>query len=347
MRLRPFGPTHGWASVHILCKKMNGFQEVVMRYGCVSMIGLILSVCWALPVGASTCTDRKVLYINSYHKGYEGSDPIAYGVRTVLDANHVQHRTIYMDTKRNPAEDFNHAAALQAKAVIDAYKPCVVIASDDNASKYLIMPYYKDADLPFIFCGVNWDASVYGFPYKNVTGMIEVALVPEILRHLKRYAKGEKLGFIGGDRLSERKNLHYYIKRFNLEFSKIVFATTFNEWKQGFRELQDEADMVMMVSHAGISDWDDAEAKVFVEEVTKVPVGTEHYWEMPLALVGVTKDFEEMGVWAAHAALKVLDGTPPSRIPITANKRGQLFFNPRIAAKLGIHDTPPLATLAD
>lgn len=318
-----------------------------MRYVGLIAIGLILSVGLALPAGASECTDRKVLYINSYHKGYEGSDPIMHGVQTVLDAHNVEHRTIYMDTKRNPDPEFNKAAALKAKAVIEAYKPCVVIASDDNASKYLIMPYYKDAALPFIFCGVNWDASVYGFPYKNVTGMIEVALVPEILRHLKRYAKGEKLGFIGGDRLSERKNLQYYIKRFELKFSKIVFAKTFDEWKQGFRELQDEVDMIMMVSHAGIINWDDAEAKAFVEAVTKVPAGTEHAWEMPLALVGVTKDFEEMGVWAAHAALKVLDGTPPSRIPITANKRGQLLFNPRIAAKLGINDAPPLATLAD
>ncbi len=318
-----------------------------MCYVWLSMIGLMLSVFAVLPAGAGTCTDRRILYINSYHKGYPGSDPIAHGVQKVLDEHGVQHRTIYMDTKRHPDPEFVKAAALKAKSVINAFDPCVVIASDDNASKYLIMPYYKDADLPFIFCGVNWDASVYGFPYENVTGMIEVALVPEILKHLENYAKGENIGFIGGDRLSERKNLHHYIKRFKIEFSKAVFAKTFEEWKQGFRELQDEVDMIMIVSHAGITNWNDEEAKKFVESVTKVPVGTEHAWEMPLALVGVTKDFEEMGIWAAHAALKVLEGTPPRRIPITANKRGQLLFNPRLASKLGINDAPPLATLTD
>ena len=62
-----------------------------------------------------------------------------------------------MDTKRNTDEEFKKTAALKAKAEIEASKPDVVIAADDNASKYLIQPYFKDASLPFVFCGVNWD----------------------------------------------------------------------------------------------------------------------------------------------------------------------------------------------
>lgn len=102
-----------------------------------------------------------------------------------------------MDTKRNPAEEFSKAAALKARTTIEEFRPDVVIASDDNASKYLIMPYYKDAELPFVFCGINWDASIYGFPYKNVTGMIEVALVSEIFRHLKNTPRGSNWLYCG------------------------------------------------------------------------------------------------------------------------------------------------------
>ncbi len=76
--------------------------------------------------------------------------------------------------------------------MIDSWQPDVVIASDDNASKYLIAPYYKGGDLPFVFCGLNWDASVYGFPAKNVTGMVEVAQIPQLLEVLKRHAKGDR-----------------------------------------------------------------------------------------------------------------------------------------------------------
>ncbi|MCP4577871.1 MAG: hypothetical protein GY846_16480 [Deltaproteobacteria bacterium] len=78
----------------------------------------------------------------------------------------------------------------------------VVIAADDNASKYLIKPFYKDAGLPFVFCGVNWDASNYGFPYRNVTGMIEVAGAKELVKILQGYAKGSRVALLADDTLS-------------------------------------------------------------------------------------------------------------------------------------------------
>jgi ABC-type uncharacterized transport system substrate-binding protein len=54
---------------------------------------------------------------------------------------------------------------------------------------------------------------------------------------------------------------------------------------------------------------------------------------------------EEQGRWAARAALKILDGVQPSRIPLTYNKEGQLYFNTKIAVRLGIKAAPPLAQL--
>lgn len=308
-----------------------------------ALLALLLLQGTTLPALAADYAGKTVLYVNSYHLGFPGSDPITEGIRSVLDPLAIDWRIIYMDTKRNPSQAFARAAAQHVKAEIEALRPDVVIASDDNASKYLIMPYYRDADLPFVFCGVNWDASVYGFPYQNVTGMVEVALVPEILSHLKRYAKGNRIGFIGGDRLSEHKNFQHYTGRFQIRFEKAYFASTFGQWKAGFQQLQDEVDMVMMTSHVGIPDWNDREAQAFVERHTRVPVGTEHEWEMPFALVGVLKDFREMGEWSARAALKILDGTAPTQIPITANQRGRLVFNPRIAARLEITELPPLA----
>lgn len=306
-------------------------------------IALLLLV--ASAASAQDYRGKKILYVNSYHPGYEGSDPIAEGIQSVLGNREVDLKIIYMDTKNNPSDEFSEAAALKAKAVIDQFRPDVVIASDDNASKYLIVPYYREADLPFVFCGVNWDASAYGFPYKNVTGMIEVALVSEILKHLNKYAKGKRIGFIAGDTLSERKNLEYYIKRFDIDFEKIYLAKTFEEWKQSYLKLQDEADMALMTSHVGIAGWNDREARDFAEHHAKIPIGTEHRWSMPFALVGVAKDFNEMGVWSAHAALKILDGVPPSKIPVTANKKGQLLFNARMADRLKVGDAPPLAEI--
>ena len=65
---------------------------------------------------------------------------------------------------RHKTEALIKSAATKAKAVIDELKPDIVIASEDNASKYLIMPLYKNSSIPFVFCGVNFSADAYGFP---------------------------------------------------------------------------------------------------------------------------------------------------------------------------------------
>lgn len=290
---------------------------------------------------------KKIIYVDSYSIDFPASHSMRMGIERVLDKTGVALQVFEMDTKRNPEEAFIKQTALKAKQRIERLQPDVVIVSDDNAAKFLLKPYFKNAALPFVFCGINWDASIYGLPYENTTGMIEVALVSEIHRHLKKYAKGERVGFLGGDRLSERKNREYYARRFHIPFAKTYFAKTFSQWKAYFARLQQEVDMVMITSHKGIPDWDDEEARAFVEENTIVPVGTEHTWEMPFALIGVTKDFEEMGAWVAHVALSILEGTAPNQIPMSANKKGQLYFNVRLAKKLGITEIPPLAVLVE
>ena len=300
-----------------------------------------------LSLAGENYSGKKVLYIDSYHAGFEWSDGIANGVRSVLEKTQAEWKIIHMDTKRHNSQEFMEAAALQAKGVIEEFKPDVVIASDDNASKFLIAPYYKNTELPVVFCGVNWDASGYGFPAKNVTGMVEVALIPQLVNYLKKYAKGERIGFIGADTLSAQKEYEYHQKILNIHYSKAYFAKNFAQWSEMFAKLQYEVDMAVMLNYVGIPDWNQAEARRFVEAQSRIPVGARNDWDMPYALIGVANSAEEQGSWAAQAALKILEGVDPSKIPLTRNKQGKLFFNPRLGKKLGIDTPPPFATLAD
>ena len=129
------------------------------------IFGLTLCFCLAAAgIAFSAHAAKRVLYIDSYHEGYEWSDGVTEGVRSVLDNAGVSLKVFRMDTKRHTDEGYKKNAALRAKEIIASYHPDVVIASDDNASKYLIMPYFKNASLPFVFCGVNYNADDYGFP---------------------------------------------------------------------------------------------------------------------------------------------------------------------------------------
>jgi hypothetical protein len=290
---------------------------------------------------------KKVLFINSYHSGYEWSDGVQRGAEGVLNKTAVDLVVYYMDTKNNPSEDFSRKAALEAKSVIEDFEPDVVITSDDNAFKYIIMPYYKDAELPVVFCALNWDASVYGAPYKNTAGMVEVALIKQLLNHMKQYTEGDKVAFITADVLSEKKNAEHFDKLIEGGLSENVFVKNFSEWKEEYLRLQDDADMLILGVSAGIDGWDDGEAKEFVLKNTKIPAGVEARWMMDFALIGLTKIPEEQGEWAAKTALKIIDGESPSNIPITENKKGELYLNIKVAEKLGIVFDPFMVKNAD
>lgn len=291
---------------------------------------------------------KKVLFVNSYHKGYSWSDQIEMGLlkafkmkRSVLDQNdliqdNIDLKIVRMDTKMNQGEDFKKAAALRVKKIIERWKPNIMIASDDNAAKYLIMPYYKDADFPIVFCGVNWDASRYQFPYKNMTGMVEVSPVLETIELLQRYSKGERLGYLGVNTISEQSNLKAYRQRLKIKFTDGALVETFDQWKKRYLQLQKSVDMIIWLNHVGIKGWDDQEAIAFIEQHTMIPTGSTLDGEIIYVMIGQVKVAEEQGWWAGHAALKILSGIPAGGIPVVKNIQSKLNINMKLVNKLGI-----------
>ncbi len=290
---------------------------------------------------------KRVLFIDSYHAGYPWSDGITAGVQQVLAKSDVELMIHRMDTKRNKSDDFKKEAALRAKAVIEQFKPDVVIAADDNAQKYLVVPYYRGGDLPVVFAGVNWDASPYGYPASNVTGMVEVSRPIELLDILRTLSGGLTIAGLNGDSATSRKEHKHYAEKLGLDFQEVIYAATFAEWKREFLRLQDEVDILFMHNNAGINDWNDEEASRFVRENARIPSGSVSPWMAPYVLVAYTKDAQEQGEWAAQAALQILDGSPPSSIPMTTNKRGNMMINSSIAKRLQLEIPASLLTAAE
>ncbi len=319
-------------------------------------LGLVLTACTpstavSTPVATASASSnyagKKILFIDSYHEGYAWSDGVIKGTKTVLDNTGVDLKLVHMDTKNNPSPDFAKAAGEQVKAEIDTFKPDVVIATDDNAQKYVIVPYFKDTKLPVVFDGVNWDASIYGYPASNVTGMIEVELPGQLVDQLKSYAKGAKLGYLTIDSETERKIVDIYNQRFFNGQMKPYWVKTQDEFKQAFLQAQNEVDILFMGNNAGSDRWDEAEMKQFILDNGKIPTGSINDWMAPYAMVTLAKSSEEQGEWAAKAALRILDGTPVSSIPVSENKKGKLILNLTLAEKLGAVFAPSMLKNAE
>lgn len=270
----------------------------------------------------------RCLFVSSYHQGYAWSDGVERGLRSTLDGK-CQLRQFDMDTKRKKTPEDKQAAALAAKAVIESWLPDVVITADDNAAKYLIQPYYKDALLPFVFCGINWTVKEYGFPYRNVTGMIEVAPVQAMVDEARVLVGGaSRVLYIGADTATERKNsarIRKAVEKRGLQFDEQLAGST-AAWVDAYRKGQDY-DFIIVGSNAGINDWNSALILEAIQPVTRRLTVTSHEWMMPVTMLGMTKVPEEQGEWAGQVALQILGGSEPDSIPVIANRKWDLFIN--------------------
>ncbi|UCB54620.1 MAG: hypothetical protein JSW45_11885 [Thiotrichales bacterium] len=271
---------------------------------------------------------QKCLYISSYHQGYAWSDGVERGLRSLLEGK-CELKQFDMDTKRNKSPEYKKEKGLEAKQLIESWKPDIVITADDNAAKYIIQPYFKNHDIPFVFCGINWTADEYGFPYDNVTGMVEVAPIYPLLRKVQELIPTAKSAiYIGANTLTEEKNL----ARFQNATGKMqisldsALSNTAADWLDAYRRAQ-QYDFIIIGSNSGIPDWDEAYIVETIKTISKKLSVTNHNWMMPYTMLGFTKVPEEQGEWAAQAALSILDGVDISQIAIVPNRKWDIWTN--------------------
>ena len=277
------------------------------------------------------------VYISSYHQGFAWSDGIEKGINATLKdkCNIVQFN---MDTKRYKDEVFKENQALNAKNFIDAINPDIVITSDDNAAKYLVSKYYENSNIPFIFCGVNWTVEKYGFPYTNVTGMIEVTPIAQLFKLAKQIVSPKNAIFIGDNTITDKKDLARFKKDAKVANIKLddILVDDIKAWEKAYKDAQDKYDFVILGHNAAIKNWDDEKAKQFIYKNTKKLSLTTYTWMMEFSTIGLTILSQEQGEWAAKTALAVIDGYPIKDIAITTNKQWDIWLNTKIQKTSGI-----------
>jgi len=296
-------------------------------------IVLLLSLgLWSNDSQAARC-----FWVSSYAPGYEWNDGIEAGIRETL-AGKCELKLFYMDTKRHPSAEFGRQQARKAHQQIKAYQPDVIIASDDNASRYLIRPYYRNVKTPVVFCGLNWSVKEYGYPYKNATGMVEFAPIAPLLKEVN-YVLGhpKRAIYLSSDVKTERKEYQYYKKIFATQKIQLDahFAQTLASWKQGFLAAQ-EYDFIFIGNNGGINDWDNKHATDFALQQSKKLSITNNLWMSPYSMMAFVKIPREQGEWAATVALEIISGVKPNEIPITPNRKWNVYINPTLLKKANI-----------
>jgi ABC-type uncharacterized transport system substrate-binding protein len=278
---------------------------------------------------------KRIFFVNSYHEGYGSSDDVARGLRETLEPAGIILETAFLDTKRRPAE--GDAAAARALERLRAFRPDVVVVSDDAAVKHLVVPQLKDGPVPVVFCGVNWSADAYGLPAANVTGMVEVVPILETLDTVRRHLPvARRLFVLSEDSLSEAANRRHLDPLYRRAGWDVTWSLVgdYATWKREFRRGQ-AWDVVYLPTNGAVAGWDDADARRFVGETICRPVVTCDDFMIPYAVLGLVKVAREQGEWAGRAALEILAGRRPSDIPLVHNTQTRALFNADLAARIG------------
>ena len=279
----------------------------------------------------------KCLYVSSYHPEYKWDQGIRRGLMPLLKDN-CEFTTFFMDTKRNQQKDFGEAKALEALKLIRTMKPDVVIAADDNASRFLVAPHLRDSDIPVVFCGINDSAKPYGYPYSNATGMVEITPHRPLLLAINGVLPKTRSGlFLAADVMSQRRMYSRLQERFAHGGIKLAsrFVTTQDDWESVWNN-PDRQGFIFIGNPAGIEDWDRERAHQFMSSNHNIFTLSAWDWMAPLAMVTVTKEPEEQGEWAAKVTLEILNkNASPKDIPVVVNRRWRMLVNPERLQQAG------------
>jgi ABC-type uncharacterized transport system substrate-binding protein len=313
-----------------------------------AMALVLLALFCGLARGQGEAGERKkVLVVMSYHPGYEGEEEIARGLEAYLPE--VEFRYFYLNTKY----DYAGGARLAAEAfrIYQEYRPDAVVAVDDPAQEFLVVPYLRErVATPVVFCGVNFEAGKYRYPAANVTGVVEKKHYRESLGFAKLVAPGlRRVAVLYLDDPTNRQNLAQIEAEgagYPLEIAGKYPVASLIELQGLLARLEKEVDGLLLLNLSGLVDargkaLDGSDVLTRVVESCRVPTIGSSSWEIKAGtLCGVIKSNTEQGSIAASLLQKIWAGTPVTELPLLQNRNGRRLVNLTTLKKLDLNLSP-------
>lgn len=301
-----------------------------------TIISLSLIFCTLLGCATQAKTEPfKVLVVMSYEKDFPWTIEVTEGIEEALgDKATIEY--FYMDTKK----DFKNgpAKAEEAFAVYQSLKPDGIITIDDNAQSMFVVPFLKNkVDTPVMFGGVNAAPEKYGYPAKNVSGILERSPYARTFSLTKEIYPGFKTVSLMMKKSPSAEAVAAQVERekntYPVAVSTFAMPETIEQAKTMAAKLAKQSDVLNIVNLRGLTDSEgnpmtDAEVTpIIVEAFGKPMIGGDQFQTEYGALCSVSKTGQEQGKTAAEMLLLAMDGVDVSEIPITQNKEGRIWLN--------------------
>lgn len=309
----------------------------------------VLAIClWLGPGALLAGEEGRVLVVHSYHKTQKGHEiEMTQGIQEAFSGSPAVLRHVYMDTKRHPELFWKKKAGQAAMVAMEQFRPDVVIALDDNAQAFFVKEAMARDNAPvFVFSGVNADPAVYGYPRKNVTGVLERPNVKESLELLLRIRPGVKRVAMLSDDSVTTDFFVRYCRSLDLPVAVVGFAqaATLEEWTAAIDRYKDKVDAFGIYVLRTIRETAGGEGMVpegrlmdILNQRCDLPtVGFFDSAAQAGVLCGISVSMVEQGFEAGRIARAVLEGHSPSEFPMAPTRRGRIQLNLATAEDLGI-----------
>lgn len=316
-------------------------------------IALVQLLLMSAFLGTALADAKRVLIVHSAHPGFAWVQGINYAIKARFEKSGIDYQFFYMNTHINNSVSSKKKICLKALQLMNRFNPQVVIAVDDDAQKYFVKPMLGKTNAQFVFCGVNANPELYGYPSDNVTGILERTYPKQTLQLLKMiYPNANTAVCISDD--SSNSNLviprlkHYAAGKMPVKLNGFIQPTSFSQWVKAVERYNQDQDVdafLIPFTNTVKQDWDGenmspAEIMMWTNDnATKPIVGL---WPSAAdngALCAVVVDPKEHGTVAALMAKKILAGKKAGQIPMVTNQDGYVIVNLKTAAKLNI-DVP-------
>lgn len=305
-------------------------------------------------------TQPRILVIHSYATDYAWVRDIDVGLKRVLDTK-LGYKVVwhYMDTKNHPERDFKRKAGAMARRAIDALKPTLVIAIDDDAHALAVKEFAGNPDLSIVFAGINGSVEPYGYnAANNTTGIFERKPMQDLRRALidmrgpDGAAMGHRILQIGDQSesvaIDVREIEGFDWAPFNITESKLV--STFDDWKHAVLAAKSKADLILVSNYRNIYETAGKQKLVapstvmhWTEANAPVPVvGMGGFMVEEGGMFAVGASGFEQGEVAARMAIQVIDQhESPRSIAQVMPRQFLVYVRSALMHKRGI-SLPPL-----
>lgn len=290
----------------------------------------------------------RILHVASYRMDWVWNKEQLAGFKEGLGLPDAEFRIVELDAKHKDAA--RRAASIkEATSLIERWKPDLVYTNDDYAQSEVAVKHLN-ADLPFVYSGVNKEHADYGFDRsKNVTGVLErehFLGTLALLRSIKPMGR-MKLAIVMDDDPTwvgvKARILKDLARREDIEAVQWLQPKTFDEYKALVTGLQGKVDAlgtlgIFRFTKPGGSFADYEEVSRWTVDNSRLPDFS--FWDTRVergTLCSVTVSGAEQGRLAGKMARRILvDKVAPAAITPEPTAKGRPMISLARARKLGL-----------